>query len=78
MEDLLRTILQAIVEKPEAIVISKETVDTSVQFTIEADQEDMGKIIGKNGKTITAIRNLLKVMASKQGKWVTISVAERA
>lgn len=77
MEDVLRYIVEAIVEHPEAIEIQKTEVDTSVTYTITADPEDTGKIIGKGGRTIQAIRNILRILAIKQGKWVTIQIGDQ-
>ena len=76
MEDLLTTIVTAIVSNPEAVAIDSETVDTSITFTITADKEDIGKIIGKNGKTINAIRSIVKILAMQENKWVSIEVQE--
>lgn len=76
MEDVLIHILQAIVTHPDEVSISKDEVDSTITLTVTANQEDIGKIIGKNGQTIKAIRNILKILATTQRKWVNIEVAE--
>lgn len=76
MEDTLRFIVESIVTDPESVEVSRNDVDSAVTFTVTVPQEEIGKIIGKNGKTINAIRNIIKIVAAKQGKWVNIEVTE--
>jgi predicted RNA-binding protein YlqC (UPF0109 family) len=76
MNDILNFIISSIVEKPDEVKIQEEEEDGVVNFTITVAQEDMGRVIGKNGKIIRAIRNILKIPALKQGKKVFISLTE--
>lgn len=76
MEETLSLILKSIVDKPEMVDIKKDEVDYSVTFTVTLDQTDIGKVIGKSGRTIKAIRSILKILAATQRKWVNIEVAE--
>lgn len=75
MKDLLQYLLEHIVDHPEDISIEEQVLgETSVQFIIRANQEDIGKIIGKEGKIIHALRNIVKVLAVKEKKQVRIEI----
>ncbi|MCL5434904.1 MAG: KH domain-containing protein [Patescibacteria group bacterium] len=76
MKKALSYIISSIVDNPEKVEISEEEADGVVNFTITVAKEDMGKIIGKNGKVIKAIRNVVKIPAIKQGKKIYISLSE--
>ncbi|HEX7041721.1 MAG TPA: KH domain-containing protein [Patescibacteria group bacterium] len=76
MKDVLEFIVKAIVDSPDAIVIDEEDVDGVVTFTIHAAKEDMGKLIGKQGKIIRSIRNVMKIPAMKEHKKVQIQLGE--
>lgn len=76
MKNLLQYIIQSIVDKPDAVSISEDDRDGIIQFTITADTSDYGKIIGKEGKIIRAIRNIMKISAIKQDKRINVSLAD--
>lgn len=76
MKDTLVFILSRIVEHPDDIKIDEATDNDRTVLTIHANAEDMGKIIGKSGRIIRAIRDLVKLMAAKQGSYVDVVVAE--
>lgn len=76
MKDTLKHIVSLIVDKPEAVEINEEETDGITQFTVSADPSDIGKIIGKEGKIIRSIRNIMKIPAVKQGRRINISLAE--
>lgn len=78
MENILTHILRSLVTYPDELSISKDEVDSTVTLTVTANQEDIGKIIGKSGQTIKAIRNILKIVATTQRKWVNIEIAQAA
>lgn len=75
MKDALLSIVSTIVTDEKAVKIDEEVVDTSIHYTITVATDDIGKVIGKNGKIIRAIRNVMKIPAMKQGKRITISIA---
>lgn len=77
MKEFLEYLLHNIVDFPDEIRVEEQVMgDYSVQFTIFAKQEDIGKIIGREGKIIQAIRNLVKVLAVKENKQVRIEIGE--
>lgn len=76
MKKTLFLIVSSIVEDPKKVEIKEEEQNGIVNFTITVDKNDMGKIIGKNGRVIKAIRNVMKIPAIKQGRKIYISLAE--
>lgn len=76
MEELLIFILKAIVQKPDKINVESSEIDGLVNFNLSVDKEDMGRVIGKNGKIIKAIRTVLRIRALKEGKHVNLTLVE--
>lgn len=77
MKAFLEYLLHNIVDYPDEIRIEEVVVgEHSVQYTIFAKQEDIGKIIGREGKIIQAVRNLVKVLAVKENKQVRVEIGE--
>lgn len=75
MKELLETIVFALVdEKDQVNITEEEDKDGNTVFKISASPNDVGRIIGKNGNTITAIRKVLKAYAIKLRKRVTVDV----
>ena len=76
MKKTLQYLITSIVDNEEAVKIDESEEEGVVTFTIEVAKEDMGKIIGKNGKVIKAIRNVMKIPAMKQNKKIFVNLAE--
>jgi hypothetical protein len=76
MKDALLYILQSIVSEPDKVQINEEEENGIINFTVGVDKNDMGKVIGKNGKIIRAIRNVMKIKAIKQNKKINITLLE--
>lgn len=74
MEELLKHILQKLSSKPKKIKIDKQEEDLLMTFTITLDDEDKGKIIGKSGRNIKAIRDILSILARQKQKRVYLKV----
>ncbi|MEK7112247.1 MAG: KH domain-containing protein [Patescibacteria group bacterium] len=73
MKDLLTFILKGITGKKDLDIV-EETEGDRTHFLIKAPEDSVGIIIGKEGKTIKAIRSLLKVRATLEKKGVAVSV----
>ena len=74
---LTRTIVEMIALDKEAVSVKKfETTDeTLIQLEIVVSEEDLGRVIGKDGKTINSIRNIIQVASTlNEGKKVKINV----
>lgn len=77
MKDTLLYIVSSIVDNPGEVKIEETEENGVVNFTVNLAQEDIGKVIGKEGKVIRAIRNVMKIPAIKQGKRINISIGEK-
>lgn len=76
MKDILEYIVKNLVEDPNSVSVTEEEIDGVVTLTITPSKEDMGKLIGKGGRVIRAIRNLMKIPAMKENKKVQVQLAE--
>lgn len=76
MKDLLDLIIKNITLHPEEAVIDEQDMGDSVVYTIHVHAEDMGRVIGKSGKVIKAIRSLSHVAGIRHNKHFRINVAE--
>jgi len=75
MEELLTFIVKNICSQKDNIKITKiEDEGGIVTFIISVNEEDKGRVIGKAGRTIKAIRTILSVLAKKEGKTVLLQV----
>jgi hypothetical protein len=78
MKDTLLYILSQIVDHPEDIVIDEVIEGDRTIYVIHAHADDMGKIIGKRGRVIMALRDLIKIIATKQKVFADVEIAESA
>ncbi len=77
MKELLEYLAQKLVSKPKEVRVTENTeADGTIRLTLSTAPEDMGMIIGKGGKTIVAIRSLIKTAAVKSGKKVLLELEE--
>lgn len=74
MKELLMYLVKSLVEKPEEILLNSSQESNTVRFKLKVSDSDKGKIIGRNGKVIKAIRTVLSAGASGDGKKVFIDV----
>lgn len=76
MKDVLNQLVRAIVDHPDDVVIEDHMDGDATIFVIQAHPEDYGKIIGKNGRIIRALRDMMKILAAKHDMYVDIEIAE--
>ena len=74
LEKLLVVLARSLVEEPEAVEVFGTETDSRVDLELRVAQEDMGKIIGRQGRTIRAIRTVVKAASVKLGKRVNVEV----
>ena len=76
MKDTLEYIISSIVDEPDAVKITEEDTNGITHYTVTVAKDDMGKVIGREGKVIRSIRNIMKIKAMKQGAKISIALAE--
>lgn len=76
MKSLVEYIVKCIVDNKEAVEVKQIEGERSIVLEIKVAQEDMGKVIGKEGRTIKAIRTVLGVAATKIGKKVMVELMQ--
>ena len=72
MKDILEVIIKNLVDKPEEVQITEKNEEKAVCYEVKVSQEDMGKVIGKQGKMAKAIRSIVKALAAKEHKRVNV------
>lgn len=72
MKEIIETIIRNLVSEPDAISINEVQGEQSVVFEIKVAEKDMGKVIGREGKVAKAIRTIVKAVAAKEEKRVTV------
>ena len=74
MKELVEFIAKSIVDDPSQVSVSEIEGETSVILELRVGPEDMGRVIGKGGRTANAMRTLVRVLAAKQGMRVTLEI----
>lgn len=69
-------VVKAIVDNPDAVVVTRSIDDRGVLLELSVDPEDMGKIIGKAGATAKALRTLLRVLGAKSDARFNLKIVE--
>lgn len=72
MKEILETIIKSLVENKEAVTIDQKEDEKQITLEVKVENTDMGKVIGKQGKIAKSIRTLMKSIAGKEHKKVTI------
>jgi uncharacterized protein len=74
MKALVEYLVRSLAEQPDQVLLAEHETDDSILLELKISPDDIGKIIGKNGNTINAIRTVLQAAASSQGKRVKLEV----
>ena len=74
MVELVRYTAQSLVEKPEAVDVREVETEDSIVIELRVDPEDMGKVIGKQGRIAKAIRTVVKAASVKMDKPVFVEI----
>ena len=77
MKEFIEFIAKSLVDDPESVVV-EETIDQDkkVNLSLRVKREDIGKVIGKKGKTAIAMRTLLTAVAAKEGKRAQLEILD--
>ena len=77
MKEILEAIIKNLVNEENEVNITEETLENStIEFKVKVSKDDMGKVIGKQGRTANAIRTLMKSLAGKESKKINIEFVE--
>jgi predicted RNA-binding protein YlqC (UPF0109 family) len=74
MKEFVEYLAKHLVDKSEAVIVELEEKDDKTIFKLKVDQTDVGKLIGKKGRTASAIRVLLRAVAAKEGKKAVLDI----
>lgn len=74
MKEFLEYVARSLVDKPDAVQVEVEEDEEEVSLVLTVDQEDMGRVIGRDGRIANAIRSLLRVMGTRDGRHVEMEI----
>lgn len=75
-KDLVEYIVTALVDHPDEVSVHEFEERHTIVIEVNVAQSDMGRVIGKGGKVVNAIRSLVQVLAAKKGKRVTLEITD--
>ena len=76
LENLLLVLARALVDEPERVEVTSIESDARVNLELKVAPDDMGRVIGRQGRTIRAIRSVVKAASAKLGKRVNVEVLD--
>ena len=74
MKELVKVIAMALVDHPDQVVVTEEETEKAIVVELRVAPEDMGKVIGKQGRIAKAIRSVVKAASSKDNKKVDVEI----
>ena len=76
MRELVEVLAESLVDHPEEVTVQETEKDNEILLELKVAQEDMGKVIGKQGRIAKAIRAVVKAAASKTDKKVIVEIGQ--
>jgi len=76
MKKLVKQMVAALVDHPRKVRVTEIDGDKTVIFELRCHQKDVGKVIGRSGKTVTAMRTLIGAIAAREGRRAMLEVVE--
>lgn len=77
MKEFIEFIAKHLVDSPDSVVLEEATPDEkTVELSLKVGADDVGKVIGKQGKTAQAMRTLLTAIAAKEGKRAILKILD--
>lgn len=74
MKEFLEYLARSLVEKPDDVAVEVDEAGDEVTLTLVVDEHDMGRVIGRDGRIANAMRSLLRVMGSRDGRHVELEI----
>jgi hypothetical protein len=78
MRDLVQYLAKSLVNKPEAVEVKETERDTAFVLELKVAKEDLGRIIGRQGRTAKSIRTILNAAASRTNRKVVLEIVEES
>lgn len=72
MKEILEIIIKNLVDDAEAVSVTEIEKEKSIVFEVRVSEKDMGKVIGKQGRIAKSIRTVVKAVAAKEDKKISI------
>jgi len=76
MKQLIEFIVKALVDTPDKVAVTEIAGEKSIIYELRVGEGDLGKVIGKEGRTAKAIRTIITAAAMKQGKRAVLEIIE--
>ncbi len=76
LEDLLLFLARSLVDEPEKVEVEGREADSRVDLTLRVAPDDVGRVIGRGGRIVKAIRTVMKAASVKANKRVNVEVAD--
>lgn len=76
MKELVEVIAKSLVDHPDEVVVTEKETDKSIIVELKVASEDMGKVIGKQGRIAKSIRTVVKAAAAKSDKKVVVEIMQ--
>jgi hypothetical protein len=76
VKDVLEHIAKALVDNPDAVVVTQDEGDRGTVLRLQVDPDDMGKVIGRGGRTARAIRSVMKAAAIKADARIHVEIVD--
>ncbi len=76
LKELIELMAKALVDKPEKVSVSEIDGERTVVYELKVDKTELGKVIGKDGKTARAMRTIITAASMKQGKRAVLEILE--
>jgi uncharacterized protein len=76
MKELIEYVARSLVDHPDEVVVRERSSGYRVVYHLTVHEEDMGRVIGKQGRIAQAMRTLLKVAATRSGQRVSLEIGD--
>ncbi len=74
MKDLLKSVIEPLVQYPEELVIGEEARGREIVLTVSAHPEDVGRVIGRGGRRAQAVRAIMKAKGAMDNKRISVDI----
>ena len=75
-KELIEYLVKSLVDNKDAVVLTEAKEDTKIVITVKVDSKDMGRVIGKDGRIIKSIREIVRAYSAKNNDKVVVNIEE--